>query len=218
MEAGCFNGRGTVSSLVLVVEAGLFHRAGAFQGYTCQVRRYLDAFFQEGNARFVERALAEKDPSYKQLIPYVILKHGDTVFSYVRGKAGSEERLAALRSIGIGGHIEPVDDGLFTDWSEVYRAGADREVAEEVRVDCPYTEEVAGLINDDANEVGRVHLGIVHVRELERPAVTKREQQITRAGFMEIQELRRREHELETWSRIALDILEHPPPERSWAA
>lgn len=198
-----------MSSLVLVVESELFVKMGGFQGYTCDAARYLEAFFRGGNARFVDRALAEQDASYKQLIPYVILKHQDAVFSYVRGKTGSEERLAALRSIGIGGHIEPVDDGLFTDWAQVYRAGADREVDEEVRVDCPYAEEMAGLINDDSNEVGRVHLGIVHVRELERPAVTRREKQITRSGFVGIRELRRREHEMETWSRIALDILEH---------
>ena len=201
-----------MSRLLLVVETELFHKTGYFQGTTSKADRYLNAFFAGGNARFVERAAAEKDASYKQLIPYVILKHGSTVFSYVRGKSGSETRLTALRSIGIGGHIEPVDDSLFTDWADIYRTGADREVEEEVRVDCGYTEDIIGLINDDSNEVGGVHLGIVHVRELERPAVHKREQQITQAGFMDFRELRQREDELETWSRIALELLENRYP------
>jgi len=199
-----------VSSLVLVVPTELFRRVGYFQGASRQARRYLDAFFAGDNAKFMDRAAAEQDPAFKQLIPYVILKHGASVFSYVRGKAGSETRLAALRSIGIGGHIEPVDHGLFTGWADIYRTGADREVEEEVHVGCGYAEELAGLINDDSSEVGRVHLGIVHVRELEAPAVRKREQQITRAGFVPMEELRSRQEELETWSRLALGMLRPP--------
>jgi len=199
-----------VSSLVLVVPTELIRRVGYFQGTTRRAEKYLDTFFTGDNAKFMERSAAEEDPSCKQLIPYVILKHGASVFSYVRGKAGSETRLTALRSIGVGGHIEPADDGLFTDWAHVYRAGADREVEEEVHVACGYTEQTAGLINDDSNEVGRVHLGIVHVRELEQPAVRKREQQITQAGFVSIDELRSRQDELETWSRLALDLLASP--------
>jgi predicted NUDIX family phosphoesterase len=195
-------------SLILVIETELFQRTGYFQGYTLEAGKYVDAFFAPGNSKFIDRPAAENDPSYKQLIPYVILKHGTSVFSYVRGKAGSEDRLKALRSIGIGGHIEPVDDGLFVSGADIYKAGADREVDEEVRVECGYRDEIAGLINDDSNEVGKVHLGIVHIRELEKPAVNKREQQITQAGFMEIEELRAHEDELETWSRIALEILE----------
>ncbi len=200
-----------MSSLVLVIETKLFHRTGYFQGYTCEAGKYVDAFFAEGNSKFVDRTAAEKDESYKQLIPYVILKHGSSIFTYVRGKTGSEKRLKALRSIGIGGHIEPVDDGLFVGGADIYKVGADREVEEAVRVDCGYRDEIAGLINDDSNEVGRVHLGIVHIRDLDAPAVHKREKQITQAGFMEITELRARENELETWSRIALEILESGP-------
>jgi len=193
-----------VSDLVLVVEAGLLHEIGSFQGFTRHVEPYLEAFFREGNCKFIPRDMAENDASYKQLIPYVILKHGPAVFSYVRGKQGSEERLVAKRSIGIGGHIEPEDESLFMSASDMYQAAANREVDEEVQVACAYEEEIAALINDDSNEVGQVHLGIVHIWELAERTVQKREKQITQAGFMEIDELFSKEEELETWSRIAI--------------
>src|SRR5207245_7179115 len=109
---------------------------------------------------FRPRAEVETDPSYKQIIPYVVLRSGNLVFHYTRGQKGSEARLRALRSLGVGGHISEVDVSLFGD---PYRSGLAREVAEEVHLDSPYTERCVGLINDDRTPVGRVHLGIVHV-------------------------------------------------------
>ena len=120
---------------------------------------------------------------------------------------GGESRLVGNRSIGIGGHINPADDlPLFSsDFRETYRAAVEREVAEEVLVDAGHAERIVALLNDDSTAVGRVHLGIVHVWSLDRPAVRKREQVITQMAFLGKEELQRERDSLESWSRMCLD-------------
>lgn len=199
---------------VLVFKAELLSRLGEFQGYTLDVEKYLPAILDPDNNSFAVRHEVEIDPRYKQLIPYVVLRYRDTVFSYVRGKRSGETRLVALRSIGLGGHIEPTDRHLFASNESIYLEAAEREVTEEVQLDSPHVEHIVGLINDNSNGVGRVHFGIVHVWDLLEPKVRKNEQVITKNGFSQIKRLRRTSEELETWSQITLDILENPliPP------
>ncbi len=197
-----------MNGLVLVFPADILEDLGRFQGYTLNVEKYLSVILNPQNNRFMPRTAAEDDPSFKQLIPYVILRNGRSVFSYVRGKQSGEARLIALRSIGIGGHIEPHDLSLFSSDKDFYLQAAKREVNEEVRVDSDYRERVVALINDDSNDVGRVHFGIVHIWDLTEPSVTKREGKITQSGFVEIQQLKGKCEELETWSRFALQVLE----------
>lgn len=194
---------------VLVVDRSVFEAAGAFQGLTFDVDRYLDRFFAPGAGRFVSRAAAETDPTKKQLIPYVVMTADDRVLSYVRGKRGGESRLVGRRSIGIGGHVNPVDDRplLSGDLRETYRAAVEREVAEEVNVESAHTDRVVALLNDDSTEVGRVHLGIVHLWKLDEPAVTRREQMITQLEFLRPAELNALRDTLESWSRLCLDHL-----------
>ena len=196
------------SGVVLVVKTALLHEVGYFNGYCKTTQPYLDAFFAPGNTTFMNRQAAENDPSYKQLIPYLILRYRSSVFSYIRGRSATEERLIAKRSIGLGGHIEPRDDSLFNDPKNIYGVAAEREVREEVSIRSAYKERIVALINDDSNEVGKVHLGIVHIWELSGCAVAKREAQITQVKFMTISDLRAIKDDLETWSQIALDILE----------
>jgi predicted NUDIX family phosphoesterase len=195
---------------VLVVERSVFESVGAFQGLSRDVDRYLDRFFVSGVPRFMPRDQAERDPAFKQLIPYVILRHGRSVISYVRGTQAGEKRLVGRRSIGIGGHINPVDDmPLFaTDFRETYLSAVQREVAEEVFVDANHNELMVALLNDDSTEVGRVHLGIVHVWDLDRPAVRKREQMMTQLEFLTPESLRSRREELESWSQLCLNYLD----------
>jgi predicted NUDIX family phosphoesterase len=128
--------------------------------------------------------------------------------SYVRGKRAGETRLVAKRSIGIGGHINPVDWTLFSaDPYKTYLEAVQREVAEEVSVETTYKDKVVALLNDDSNEVGRVHLGIVHLWTLDEPQVNKKEGMITKMGFMSIPELQKVRDTMETWSQICFDGL-----------
>lgn len=158
-------------------------------------------------ARFLPRPDLETDPSYKQVIPYVVLKCRSEVFAYTRGRLSSESRLVAKVSIGLGGHVEWSDDSLFDDAMASYIRASKREVDEEVAVSSSYTERIAGLIYDGSTDVGRVHLGVLHIWELDTPTAAPRERKITDARFQTIPALRRRRSRLESWSLIALTAL-----------
>jgi predicted NUDIX family phosphoesterase len=186
---------------VLVTPTAVLHEAGLFQGFSPRVEHYLPRLLDPRQLSFLPRSQAETDPSFKQIIPYVVLKWRDQVFHYTRGKRGTETRLQALRSIGVGGHINEADVGLFDD---PYRTALRREVEEEVYLECSFEERCLGLINDDRTPVGQVHLGIVHVFELAEPRVRRREQALTQSGFAPLQELRARCEEFETWSQFVL--------------
>jgi predicted NUDIX family phosphoesterase len=192
---------------VLVFDTQVLENLGSFQGLSVDVERYLSVILEEENSRFVSRKQAEDDPSLKQLIPYVIFRCGDQVFHYIRGKEAGESRLRAKGSIGIGGHIQPQDVNLFSSPRTFYLTAAAREVAEEVRVGAEYQERIVALINDDSTPVGRVHFGIVHIWDLDKPSVYKRERQITRAAFVPVDQLWSQRNTLETWSQLCLGIL-----------
>jgi predicted NUDIX family phosphoesterase len=190
---------------VLVVERSVLEQTGMFQGLAYDVELRLKRLFAPGTPRFMPRPKAETDPSFKQLIPYVLLSFEGKILSYVRGKRAGETRLVSKRSIGIGGHINPVDDSpLFGDFYETYLAAVKREINEEVSVETGYTDRVVALLNDDSNEVGQVHLGIVHYWALEEPKVNRKEQMITQMSFMTQDQLRQEESTLETWSAKCL--------------
>jgi len=195
---------------VLVVERRVFEQVGMFNGLAFDVERYLSKIFASGNPRFIARSQAEKDPSYKQLIPYVIITHDGKYLSYVRGRRAGETRLVGLRSIGIGGHINPADDmPLFNNnFYEAYLSAVEREVAEEVSVDTAHTDRVVALLNDESNEVGSVHLGIVHCWVLQAPKVDKKEQMITQMTFMTPAQLQEVRDAMETWSQLCLSQLD----------
>lgn len=192
---------------VLVVRRALFDELGSFHGLNLEPEIYLRALFSRGNNFFLPRDAAENEPAYKQLIPYVLIAHGDRVLHYVRGKKAGEQRLVAKGSIGIGGHMNDTDESLFA-WDEnAYRAGVQREVDEEITIESTYEDEIVALLNDDTSEVGRVHLGIVHLFRLAEPKVQKREAVITGLAFLSGEELVARRENLETWSQICLDSL-----------
>jgi predicted NUDIX family phosphoesterase len=193
---------------ILVIKRGLFDELGSFHGLNFDTAKYLNPILSRGNNFFMPRAQAENDPTHKQIIPYVLIVCGDRVLHYVRGKKAGEQRLVAKGSIGIGGHMNDTDESLFA-WDEAaYRAGVEREVNEEVRIDVPFDDRIVALLNDDTTEVGRVHLGIVHVFRLAEPRVEKREAMITNLGFRTKEELQAERAALETWSQLCLDSLD----------
>ncbi len=193
---------------VLVVRRSLFDELGNFHGLNFEPQKYLDAFLSRGNNFFLPRAQAEQDPTHKQIVPYAIIAHGNTVLHYVRGKKAGEQRLVSKGSIGIGGHMNDTDESLFAWDKDAYRAGVEREVNEEITIDSPFEDRIVALLNDDTTEVGQVHLGIVHVFRLAEPKVQKREAMITNLAFLTRDELLARREALETWSQICADSLD----------
>jgi predicted NUDIX family phosphoesterase len=194
--------------MILVVRRSLFDELGAFQGLNFEVDRYLPALLARENNFFTPRAAAETNPELKQIIPYVLLVHEGRVLHYVRGKKAGEQRLVAKGSLGIGGHMNDTDEGLFTLDADAYHAAVQREVGEELRLRSAYKDSVVALLNDDSNEVGKVHLGVVHVFELDSDNVEKGEAMITELQFLSREQLDAKRDALESWSQICLDSLD----------
>ena len=192
---------------ILVVKRSLFDELGAFQGLNFEPEHYLGALLSRGNNFFLPRADAEHDPAHKQIIPYAIIAHRDRVLYYVRGKKAGEQRLVAKGSI-IGGHMNDSDESLFAWDEEAYRTGVEREVNEEIRIETTFEDRIVALLNDDSTEVGRVHLGVVHVFKLDEPKVEKREAMITNLEFLSREELLKRRDTLETWSQLCVDQID----------
>lgn len=189
---------------VLVVPTALFHEIGHFQGYTTNIQPYLDTLFDPNYVSYRPRNEVEEDASFKQLIPYCVFRHEGKVFYYTRGTESGEGRLHAKRSIGIGGHISAEDQD---SGSNVYHVAMKREIEEEVYLESGFTENCVALINDDETDVGKVHLGIVHIFDLEVAKVRPREKSIILTGFEEPLQLAHSRDEFETWSQICFEFL-----------
>ena len=192
---------------VLVITRALLDQLGSFQGFQPEVNRYLEAMLAPGANFFMERPAAELDPTHKQLIPYSIFHHDGRYLCYTRGGKSGEKRLVSKRSVGIGGHINPVDqshDGL---GETMYFNSIEREITEELVIGGTHTQTVIGLINDDSSEVGSVHLGVVHRFELSSAEVSSNEDAIQDLQFLTLAELKAKHEELEAWSQIIVNHL-----------
>ena len=191
---------------VLVVTRALFDQLGAFQGLKSDPGAYLPALLDPANNFFLDREAAEDDPGHKQLIPYCIFCCDGKILRYVRGGSSGEKRLASQSSIGIGGHINASDFTSDHLGQETYDNGVSREIAEELKIGGSFTHRIAALLNDDTNEVGKVHLGVVHIVELENEDVEPNEAAIESLEFVTLETLAA-DDTLETWSRICADAL-----------
>ncbi len=187
---------------VLVFPSRILEQIGIFQGLSFDVDKYLDVILDPKNQMYLKRKEAESDPAYKQLIPYAVLHCDDKVFVYRRGKLQGEKRLLGNYSLGIGGHISISDPTLF---GTTYQAGLQRELDEEVSLESRYTQRIVALLNDDSNEVGKVHFGIVHAIALEKPFVRPKEKSINETGFLDADKLQRDIDKFENWSKICIE-------------
>jgi len=192
---------------VLVISRALFDKLGAFQGLSLQPENYLGEMLDPSNNYFLARDDAEEDPSHKQIIPYAIFRCGEKFLHYVRGGGSGERRLAAKGSIGIGGHINDEDEARSSLDKDTYTNGVEREIDEELNIEGEHSQKIVALLNDDSNEVGLVHLGVVHLFDLANENVTPGEANIESLEFLTLEELQARRNSMETWSQICLDGL-----------
>lgn len=193
---------------VLVIKRELFDQLGAFEGFCDDALQYLPSMLDPDNNYFLARDLAEDDPTHKQIIPYAIFHYQDRILRYYRGGGSGEKRLASKASIGIGGHINDTDFAASSLDRDTYTVGIEREIEEELAINCGYTQKIIGLINDDSNEVGQVHLGVVHLVSLENDDVAANEDNITNLEFIPLSELKENADDLETWSSLCLGSLD----------
>ncbi|MGH2379668.1 MAG: hypothetical protein ACRDG7_00375 [Candidatus Limnocylindria bacterium] len=154
------------------------------------------------HGHYLDRPAAERDPTHKQLIPYVVVRDGDHVFLMHRTDAGGDPRLHGKASIGVGGHLNPVDEG-----ADALMSGLRREWSEELVTDWEPAFKLVGLLNDDSNAVGAVHLGIVFSVDAAGRAVDVREHEKLVGAFAAPDELAESWPRLETWSLLVADAL-----------
>lgn len=169
--------------------------------------RILDRIREHGF--FVERRHAERDPMLKQVIPYALFEREGGLFLMRRLSKGGEARLHGKLSVGVGGHINPIDGA-----GDALDAGLKREIEEEVETPAGWRAEAVGILNDDATAVGAVHFGLVY---RVRPAgdVRVREKDSLEGSFTpraEVLRLLKDERpRFETWSALLLDRLDDLP-------
>ncbi len=190
---------------VLVFPTRLLEQLGMFQGLSFELDKYRDIIRNPKNHTFLQRKDAESNPAFKQLIPYALMQFKDTFFVYRRGKLLAEKRLHGDYSLGVGGHISVTDSGLF---STTYEDGLKREINEEVIIESPYTQRIVALLNDDSNDVGKVHFGIIHILALEKPSVKPKEKSINETKFLNTEELLNKIDAFENWSKICIQHID----------
>lgn len=186
---------------VLVVPTKKIFTNGYFNGIE---RQNLENYFQSISQSylFIPRNLAEEDESYKQLIPYLVITFNDNVLLLERFNTQGETRLHNKLSIGIGGHINRIDEITGkTPWE----CGMKRELHEELTCDGNYSAKFIGLLNDDTVSVGKVHLGLVYLVEFNSGNVTVKEQDKMSGRFVDLNVLKESYPHMETWSQIVYD-------------
>lgn len=158
------------------------------------------------HGRYLDRPVAEESPEWKQLIPYVVVRDGERTFLMERTDAGGDPRLHRKASIGVGGHLNPVDHG-----EDPLMAGLEREWAEELEAAWQPRFELIGLLNDDSNPVGSVHLGVVFTVEANGRAVHIREHEKLTGRMASADQVLAAWDRLETWSQlVAIELLASP--------
>jgi len=184
---------------VLVVSRDRCPDAASWHGLRTEgLTAFVDLVAREG--RYAPRDAMERDPAYKQVIPYLVLRDADRYFLMRRTRAGVDQRLHDRWSIGVGGHLNPGDDGLL--------GGLRREWREELDADFVPEFRLIGLLNDDTTDVGRVHLGAVYLADAADRRVEVRETEKLTGRFATPDEVATVSDDLETWSRLVFEAIE----------
>jgi predicted NUDIX family phosphoesterase len=185
--------------LVYVVPRTAVMDSAGWRGVrTSGLHELLEAIEHRG--RYEPRDAMERDPAFKQVIPYLVLRDGERYFLMRRTRGGRDERLHDRYSIGVGGHLNPGDGGL--------DGGLRREWAEELEAEFVPEFQVVGVLNDDTTDVGSVHLGVVYVAAAAGRPVAIRETDKLTGQFVDPAAVAEVAADLETWSQLAFEQLE----------
>lgn len=159
------------------------------------------------NGIFKHRNELEDDPSHKQIIPYAVICFGDMVYMFHRTKKQTEARLHNLYSLGVGGHMNPWGDKVDVEYMHHELA---RELGEEVLLHegCSIDKIVpVGFINDDTNEVGKVHLGVLYQIHLNNMDIEINEKEKMTGQWVKLADLRSFYPQMESWTQIYTDLI-----------
>jgi predicted NUDIX family phosphoesterase len=190
-----------VELVYVVPRAAMMGPVGWYGMSTADLSAYVEVIARHG--RYEPRPAMERDPGFKQVIPYLVLRDGPRYYLMRRTRAGGDERLHERYSIGVGGHLNPGDGGL--------DRGLRREWEEELIADFVPEFRLLGLLNDDTTDVGSVHLGAVYLADAAGRPVAIRETDKLTGAFAEPADVAVVADRLETWSRLVFDFLEGAP-------
>ena len=175
---------------------------GAWHGFVSDDLERHQAVIRERHF-FKPRAEVEDDPTYQQIIPYVVFHHGDRYFLTHRLRASAERRLRKQYSLGVGGHINPGDLG----GGDPIQDGLKREWEEEVIYDGHFEAKLLGLLNDESAPVSKVHLGVVFLVDGNSPDIAIREVTKLAGELLTLEQMRIYYLEMESWSQMVYDRL-----------
>jgi predicted NUDIX family phosphoesterase len=185
--------------LVYVVPRTAVMDSSGWRGVrTSRLAQLLEAI--EHGGRYELRDAMERDPAFKQVIPYLVLRDGERYFLMRRTRGGRDERLHDRYSIGVGGHLNPGDGGL--------DGGLRREWAEELEANFVPEFQLVGVLNDDTTDVGSVHLGVVYIADAAGRPVAIRETNKLTGQFVLPTAVADVAADLETWSQLVFEQLE----------
>lgn len=185
---------------ILVVARKKLFPASAPQGLTPFDEQKLHHLITS-SCEFQWRSKVETDPSFKQIIPYLIFSYDGDLFLMQRSSKTTEQRLKNLYSLGIGGHIREKD--LSTPSILTW---ADREFHEEINYAGAYTPQFLGLLNDESNPVGQVHTGCVFLLNGASPHISIKSE-LASGVLTSPKDCLAVRSQLEPWSQIVLDHL-----------
>lgn len=190
------------SEQVLCVRRDDIFPDGAWHGFVTENLERHQSVIRE-NYQFKPRAEVEDDPTFQQIIPYVVFRHGDRYLLTHRLRASSEKRLRKQFSLGVGGHINPGD----LDGGDPILDGLKREWAEEVVYHGRFEARLLGLLNEESSPVSRVHLGVVFLVDGDSPDIQIRETDKLAGELLSLDEMRIHFLEMESWSQLVYERL-----------
>lgn len=167
---------------------------------------FIDNFLLSDKLFYMDRDTAETDPTHLQLIPYCLIQHKGKIFSYKRTKKGGEKRLHELYSIGVGGHINPIDG---ESGHNTYQNGLFRELKEEIDLTCYHHINFYGFIRDTSTPVNSVHFGVVHIVDIHDPEPKWHinDKALSNGGFETVETLKKNIDSFESWSKLIINSL-----------
>jgi predicted NUDIX family phosphoesterase len=172
------------------------------QGLVSEDLERLQAVIRE-RSFFMPRRDVEEDPTYLQIISFVVFRHRDRYFLTRRLRASTERRLRQRYSLGIGGHLNQGD----TQGGDVIDGGMRREWEEEVRYRGEFQARLLGVLNDGSAPVSRVHLGLVFLVDGSTPEIQVREVRKLSGELLTLDEMRIYYLDMEGWSQLVYDRL-----------
>lgn len=195
--------KSNLSEMILAVKKEILFKEEYFNGLkklnNQEIEKYLNII--DKNKEFIERDKAEKDLDYKQIIPYLIFNYQDKYFLMQRKSTATEQRLKNKFSLGIGGHIreEDIKTKNIIDWAK-------REFEEEINYNQSYKVELIGILNDDSDPVGQVHIGFIFLIKGDSDQIKVRSE-LKSGELLNLSQLLSYYEEMENWSKIIYKYL-----------